>query len=173
MYHSLTRITQNFQTHQSHIGVLFTGGPDDREAVAIAGHMSYHPYVHLSILRFRISSVIEGIANNMEEIHVREQKLDDEVIGQLLVENVGNDRLTIREVTIDDPVQIILAIRSLGDNYDMLIVGRRQAHSSPLDNEALVEWIETPELGVIGDLLASPDFKTSANILVVQQHGSS
>ncbi|KAF3320152.1 cation/H(+) antiporter 15-like protein [Carex littledalei] len=80
VYHSLTRITQTLQTHQSHIGVLFMGGPDDREAVAIAGHMAYHPYVHLSILRFRISSVIEGIANNMEEIHAREQKLDDEVM---------------------------------------------------------------------------------------------
>lgn len=136
--------------------------------------MAYHPFVYLRIVRIHTLSGIGGKQNDMEDgLQDREEMLDEEVISQLQRENIGNDRLAISEITIDDLVQIILVIRSLGDNYDMLIVGRRRAHSSPLDNEALVEWTELQELGVIGDLLASPDFKTPANILVVQQHGSS
>jgi hypothetical protein len=33
----------------------------------------------------------------------------------------------------------------------------------------LENWTEYPELGVIGDLLASRDMKSKASILVVQQ----
>jgi hypothetical protein len=169
----MTRITQSLRLDQFRIGVLFMGGPDDREAVAIAGRMVYNPFVHLRIFCICTLNGIGGKGDEMEDLQAQEKILDEEAINQIQRENAGNDRLIISEVKIDDPTQIFLAIHSMGHNYDLHIVGRRRAHSSPLDNEALEEWIESPELGVIGDLLASPDFKTPANILVVQQFDSS
>ena len=35
----------------------------------------------------------------------------------------------------------------------------------------MADWIECPELGPIGDLLASKDFQTTASVLVVQSYG--
>ncbi|KAJ4767955.1 Cation/H(+) antiporter 15 [Rhynchospora pubera] len=173
VYHNLTRVASTLQGHQFCIGVVFIGGPDDREVIAIAGHMAYHPSVQLNILHFRIPCIIGSKRSDLVELCVREQKLDDQVIDQLQRENAHNDRLAISEVAINDPVQIMDVIHPLGYKYDLLLVGRRHKHLSILESEALVEWTEWPELGVIGDLLASPDFKTSANILVVQQHGFS
>jgi hypothetical protein len=172
VYHNMTRITRTLHGHEFHICALFMGGPDDREVIAIASHMVHHPFVYLRILRIRTTSEIRGKGDE-KDLQASKENLDEEAISQLQRENISNDHLAISEVTIDNPVQIVLVIRSLGNNFDMLIVGRRRAHSSLFDNEALEDWTESPELGIIGDLLASSDFKTPANILVVQQHGSS
>lgn len=53
------------------------------------------------------------------------------------------------------------------DNYDLIIVGRSHPNSPLL--LGLHEWSECPELGVIGDLLSSPDGETTASVLVIQQ----
>ncbi|KAJ1404589.1 Sodium/solute symporter superfamily [Sesbania bispinosa] len=45
---------------------------------------------------------------------------------------------------------------------------RRHGINSP-QTDGLTHWSEFPELGVIGDFLSSPDFKSHASILVVQQ----
>lgn len=52
--------------------------------------------------------------------------------------------------------------------FDFIIVGRRNGVKSEM-TAGLENWTEYTELGVIGDLLASPDMETKASILVVQQ----
>jgi hypothetical protein len=57
----------------------------------------------------------------------------------------------------------------MGDVFGLFIVGRGQGNISPL-TAGLTDWSECPELGAIGDLLASSDFATIASVLVVQQY---
>lgn len=52
---------------------------------------------------------------------------------------------------------------------DLFIVGRGQGTMSPL-TDGLTDWSECPELGAIGDLLASSDFETTASVLVMHQY---
>ncbi|KAI7979458.1 Cation/H(+) antiporter 15 [Camellia lanceoleosa] len=62
------------------------------------------------------------------------------------------------------------AIRSIDNTlYDLFIVGRGQGMVSPL-TAGLTDWSEFPELGAIGDLLASSDFAATMSVLVVQQY---
>ncbi|MCI51587.1 cation/H(+) antiporter 15-like, partial [Trifolium medium] len=53
------------------------------------------------------------------------------------------------------------------DYFDLVIVGKGHPQSVLLRGHD--QWSECPELGVIGDMLASQDFMTKASVLVIQQ----
>ncbi|EHA8590850.1 cation/H(+) antiporter 15-like [Cocos nucifera] len=139
---------------QQHMGVLFWGGPDDREALAYGSRMLYHKGVQLSVIRF-------VLANDHK---------DNEAIEKLKSENMNNEHLRVQEVVARDMEQTISAIRSIDTQFDLVIVGRQQSSSSLLE-QGLAEWSEFPELGVVGDMLASSDFHSFASVLVVQRNG--
>ena len=102
---------------------------------------------------------------------IKEQKLDDNLLASIQYENAHNDQFVIEKVVVKDAEQTIQAIRSTGCGYDLLLVGRKQGDNSLLD-ERMAEWSEFPELGVVGDMLASNDFDCSSCMLVMQQHAS-
>lgn len=64
--------------------------------------------------------------------------------------------------------ETVAVIRGVDGIQDMYVVGRGHGKESPL-TAGLTDWSECPELGPIGDLLASPDFGTTASVLVLQQ----
>lgn len=53
--------------------------------------------------------------------------------------------------------------------YSLFIVGKGGRGHSPLTT-GMSDQEECPELGTVGDLLASSDFDVSGSVLVVQQH---
>ena len=61
-----------------------------------------------------------------------------------------------------------LVIRSLVTEYDLIIVGRQAGVETP-QTSGLLQWSEYPELGVLGDLLASTDAAGKASVFVMQQ----
>ncbi|GFY87596.1 hypothetical protein Acr_05g0012350 [Actinidia rufa] len=73
------------------------------------------------------------------------------------------------EEVAKDGTGTIAAMRSMKDNYELIIVGRRHGKWSPLIL-GLSGWNEETELGAVGDKLASEDFHGNNSILVVQQH---
>ncbi|XP_073010535.1 cation/H(+) antiporter 15-like isoform X1 [Typha latifolia] len=138
------------------IAVFFWGGPDDREALSIASRMAQHPGVGVTVVRF--TSMVN-------------QSRDDEVVGRLRAQNAGNNRVVINEVMANNVEETVSVIREVGNEYDLVVVGRQQGPTELL-YDGLAEWNESPELGLVGDLLASQDFHSSFAILVVQQHAS-
>lgn len=55
--------------------------------------------------------------------------------------------------------------------YSLFIVGRGGRGESCITS-SLSDWEECPELGTVGDLLASSEFESSGSVLVVQKHKS-
>lgn len=53
--------------------------------------------------------------------------------------------------------------------FSLYIIGKG-GHGLSHITKGISHWIEFPELGVIGDLLASSDFKITGSILVIQQY---
>ncbi|KAI5397654.1 hypothetical protein KIW84_063464 [Lathyrus oleraceus] len=53
--------------------------------------------------------------------------------------------------------------------YDLYIVGQGSGKNSVIFSR-LLEWCDHPELGVIGDILASTSFGTQSSVLIVQQY---
>lgn len=147
------------------IAVFFIGGPDDREALAYASRMSDNPEVGITVFRI-IVRITKGKSKEEEEI---EFKLDESLIDEFKLRNLGNDQLNWQDIEVDDCVQVMTAISRSQGQYDLVMVGRRHSEIS-LRNEEMVEFVQYPELGVIGDMLASSDFCGGmVNVLVMQE----
>ncbi|XP_048139891.1 cation/H(+) antiporter 14-like [Rhodamnia argentea] len=137
------------------IVMLFLGGADDREALAYCMRMVEHPKVDLTI----------AWVKNDEYLNGEESGLDQELMD-IFRAAVGERRVRYIEETVADGVGTTQVIRSFEDKVDMLIAGKHHDPLSPLIS-GLTEWNEYPELGVIGDMLATSDFQFS--VLVVQR----
>ncbi|XP_021804203.1 cation/H(+) antiporter 14-like, partial [Prunus avium] len=145
--------------------VIFIGGADDREALAYAARMFGNPDVRMTVLRIILRSKLEG-GNQEEEI---EAKLDQSLIYEFKLANTGDECLNWHDIEVDDSAQAMSAIKKLQGNYDLVMVGRRHMEMS-LRDEEMVEFVEHPELGMIGDMLASSDFWDGmVNVLVMQE----
>ncbi|XP_021766702.1 cation/H(+) antiporter 24-like [Chenopodium quinoa] len=142
--------------------LLFLGGPDAREALALASHMVEHPDVSLIVVRFLSNEQIGDIKS--------ERKMDDGVITWFWVKNEKNEKVVYREVVVNNGFETITTIQLLNSSasIDLWILGRGNG-INPTLLEGLSEWSENPDLGLIGDFLVSADFNTLGSVLVVQQ----
>ncbi|KAJ7957029.1 Cation/H(+) antiporter like [Quillaja saponaria] len=169
------RLTANQVSH--HVAVLFFGGPDDREALAYAGRMSDHQGITLIVMRFvPCEQAVEPLRQpsdnpilTVETENQRERQLDEECINDFRMKTVNDDPIVYVEKVVNNGEDTVAAIRSMDNIHDLYIVGRGQGMISPL-TAGLTDWSECPELGAIGDLLASSDFAATVSVLVVQQY---
>ena len=153
-----------------HVALLFFGGPDDREALAYAWRMAGHPGISLTVVRFLYSGEEARKSESaVVDVGRSEKELDEEIIKEFRVKNVSDESVAYVERVVRDGEETVAAIRGMDNIHDLYVVGRGQGRSSPL-TDGLTEWSECPELGVIGDLLASPEFGATASVLVVQQY---
>ncbi|KAL6993008.1 hypothetical protein U1Q18_011123 [Sarracenia purpurea var. burkii] len=164
------------------IAVLFFGGPDDREALSYAIRMSESPGNTLNVIRFVPGSdSIDQTTNPSDDandprgiltlqiVKEKEKKIDDECIKEFRMMKASDESVSYIEKVVNNGVETVAAIRALENIHDLVIVGRGEGMTSELTT-GLTEWSECPELGVIGDMLASGDFAAAVSVLVVQQY---
>ncbi|RWW06928.1 hypothetical protein GW17_00029714 [Ensete ventricosum] len=158
------------------ITLLFFGGPDDREALALASRMAGHPAIDVTVLRFvhaarahsqSGSPKTERVVTVSGEAEERDWRVDEECVGEFR-ERWGGGVAEYEERVVSNAEETVAVIRGVDGIQDMYVVGRGHGKESPL-TAGLTDWSECPELGAIGDLLASPDFGTTASVLVLQQ----
>ncbi|VAH20249.1 unnamed protein product [Triticum turgidum subsp. durum] len=78
--------------------------------------------------------------------------------------------LQVQEELVGDMEKIVEVLRGLDKaGYDLVIVGMRHRWYPVMSANGLSDWSECPELGVIGDLLASSDFDTPYSVLIMKQ----
>ncbi|CAH2065421.1 unnamed protein product, partial [Thlaspi arvense] len=123
--------------------VIFIGGKDDREALSVVKRMKHNPRVHVTVIRLLF---------NQEDFKT--------------TEDIKNVDYTERVVT--SSIEVASIVRLLDGEHDLMVVGRDQGMASP-DLSGLTEWVQLPELGVIGDLLAAKELSSKVSVLVVQQ----
>lgn len=144
------------------IGLLFLGGEDDWEALAYGRRMAVHPNMNFTVVRFRcLEEQGNGGGNDKEKI------VDDELIYDFKSSAGVKGNANLVEKFVKDGLETTEVIRSMADGFDMVMVGRHHSPESPLVLGLSTEWSEFPELGVIGDILATSNFRFS--VLVVQQ----
>ncbi|KAF6155296.1 hypothetical protein GIB67_019822 [Kingdonia uniflora] len=172
-----TRVAASHISH--HIVVLFFGGPDDREALSYASRMAEHQGITLTILRFLPGNDVaeQSVNHNNNDERVltvitdndRDKQIDDEFLSDFRLKNVSNKSIVYTEKVVNNGEETVAVIRALDSIYDLYIIGRGQGMVSPLTT-GLTDWSECPELGAIGDILASSDFAATVSVLVVQQY---
>ncbi|KAM3399835.1 hypothetical protein ACQJBY_004974 [Aegilops geniculata] len=166
--------------------VLFFGGPDDREALELAGRMAEHPGVQLTVVRF-----LDGKAGNEEHSEVtlrptdarnaeksytfstavvnghKEKELDEAAVAEFR-QRMGDAVRFEERVVAGNVIEEVVAIGKSRE-YGLVVAGRGRLPSAMVA-ELAVRPAEHPELGPIGDTLASAGHGVASSVLVVQQH---
>ncbi|XP_039059440.1 cation/H(+) antiporter 20-like [Hibiscus syriacus] len=144
-------------TSTQSVCILFFGGADDREALELGGRMAEHPAVRVAVVRFVEE---EGCERNGE--------LDEAAMAEFRRKRDG--MVEYKEKTTSNLVEDVLGLGQCGD-YNLIVVGKGR-FPSPMTAELADHQPEHPELGHIGDLLASSDHSILSSVLVIQQHDS-
>ncbi|CAN8311496.1 unnamed protein product [Cochlearia groenlandica] len=149
------------------IAVIFIEGRDDAEALAFCMRIAEHPEVSVTMIHFRHKSSLQNDHLVEDENEYSETRL----INDFKTFSLNKPKVHYKEEIVRDGVETTQGISALGDTYDMVVVGRdHDLESSVL--YGLTDWSECPELGVIGDMVASTDFHFSV-LVVHQQEGES
>ncbi|XP_054808632.1 cation/H(+) antiporter 15-like [Prosopis cineraria] len=166
-----------------HIVMVFVGGPDDREALAIAWRMVGlgNPRNSLSVVRIILvgEAVEASISTRNDETQWpssksvdddRQQVLDEEYIDLFRFKAVyNNDSVTYSEEEVHNGEELIALLKELEKvDCDLFIVGQGNGRNTIVFS-SFMEWCDNPELGVIGDIVASNSSQSS--LLVVKQFG--
>ncbi|XP_043692757.1 cation/H(+) antiporter 28 [Telopea speciosissima] len=159
--------------------VIFIGGKDDREALAYARRMAYHPGINLTVIRFLLdtnpavtstvgSSSTRITVHNTPEIE-EEMKLDDECFAEFYESCVADGKVRYTEKYVANSLDTVNVLSRLEEMYSLFIVGRAGRVNKTLTT-GMNDWDDSPELGPVGDILAASDFSIMASVLVIQQY---
>ncbi|KAL4362088.1 hypothetical protein GQ457_04G000260 [Hibiscus cannabinus] len=154
---STFRDTSSSESYSSYnIVVIFVGGKDDREALALAKRISQDESVSLTVIHLKAKNSIGTILGENDRV------LDDEMLSGIK----GSVRYL--EEQVSDGPETSDFLRSIVEDYQLFIVGRRYKCEDP-QTLGLGNWCEFEEIGIIGDLLSSSDFIGNYSVLIVQQ----
>ncbi|PRQ17526.1 putative cation/H+ exchanger [Rosa chinensis] len=149
--------------------VLFFGGSDDREALAYGIRMAEHPGINLNIIHFLPSPELQG---EIVRVDVNDGSNpsagpeEDKFIAELKQKISNYSSIKYEERVVGNAAETTESIREFSQ-CNLILVGRRPQGQIAA---ALNVKSDCPELGPVGCLLTSPDFSTTASVLVVQQH---
>jgi hypothetical protein len=155
--------------------VLFFGGCDDREAIAYGARMAEHPGNSLTVIHFIASPEIAG---EIVEVDVGDGDCegsktssgtgDEKFLAEFKQKILNNNSIKFEERFVRNAAETIDAVREVG-RCSLFLVGRVPEGQVAA---SLNVKSDCSELGPVGSLLTSPDFSTSASVLVVQQYHS-
>ncbi|XP_003603668.2 cation/H(+) antiporter 1 [Medicago truncatula] len=164
------------------VATLFFGGPDDREAIAWSLRISKCPRINLTIIRFFLSSSLSHKEHIESGVQYDEKEILMSLSGEETVNEIDNTfmvdfynryvasgQIGYVEKFVKDGTQTVESLKEIGDLYSLFIVGRGGRGNSSL-TIGMSDWEECPELGTVGDVLASSDFDIHGSVLVIQQH---
>lgn len=145
----------------STITVFFFGGRDDREALAFGKRMAEHPGINLHVIRFTPNAdfATESVAVDINNADSADSMADDRALASTVYE----------ERTVNKAAQAIEVMKEFV-KCNLILVGRMP--EGEVVKSLNAHGGEGSELGPVGMVLASPEFSTTASVLVVQQfHG--
>ena len=154
----------------STITVLFFGGSDDREALAYGARMAEHPGISLTVIHFIASPEIAQEAVSVkvdicENSNTSEGSGGEKFIVEFKQRFLKDSSIKFEDRVVRNAAETIEVILEYS-RCDLFLVGRMPEVAT------LIEKSDCLELGPVGSLLTSPDFSTSASVLVVQQYHS-
>lgn len=164
--------------------VVFFGGPDDREALELAGRMAEHPGVRVDAVRFvggNGASASDGVTLRPSPDKCIEKSYSFSTAAMDWEHEKGLDEAAVAEYqrktkgiagyeekTASNIVESVLEI-GRSTQYELLVVGRGR-FPSVMVAELADRIAEHAELGPVGDILASSGHGVVSSVLIVQQH---
>lgn len=153
--------------------VLFFGGPDDQEALAYGLRMAEHPGISLTVVCFQVGSLenegdIVSVDINMEPSSKKGVPTDEKFLAGAKKNVSHNNSVKFEERRVRKCEEVMEVAKEYS-RCNLFLVGRMPESEVAIALKNSVKS-ECPELGPVGNLLTSPEFSTSASVLVVQQY---
>ncbi|KAG9145231.1 hypothetical protein Leryth_008187 [Lithospermum erythrorhizon] len=153
-----------------HTATLFFGGPDDREALGFSKRLGLHHHTNLTIIRFlpvTEKKPLVGISITLQEDNVltpvsdrgTEYEKDNAALSDFYNSYVTSGKVGYVEKHVENGAETASALRLWLEILEEL----RRGGSSPLTS-GLSDWEECPELGTVGDFLASGEFDNGGSV---------
>jgi len=139
------------------IAMIYLGGADDQEALSYSLRIAQHPNVRLTVFWVRVK--MQGKQRKTKNPYI-------DLMENTRYSSLHEGKVTFKEEAVEDGVETTKVIRRIEANFCLVIVGKDHVKDSPC-TLGLTEWCELPELGPLGNLLATSDFTCS--VLVVQE----
>ncbi|XP_022737610.1 cation/H(+) antiporter 18-like [Durio zibethinus] len=153
----------------SNITALFFGGHDDREALAYGARMAEHPGISLTVICFiqgpEVSSEIVRADINTS-FNASGGSADERFLLEFKKKISNDSSISYEERDVKNSTETIEVIREF-NRCNLFVVGRMPESQMTAKLNAKSDC---PELGPVGSFLTSPEFSTSASVLVVQQY---
>ncbi|KAL9230979.1 hypothetical protein vseg_006259 [Gypsophila vaccaria] len=152
------------------INVLFFGGPDDREALALGMRMSEHPGITLVLVRVVPDPEMTGGDMVAVDLSKDSKTADEDAITgvQMKLSEDGSVKYEERVVkAVSDTVNVVKEF----SKCNMILVGRSPEGMVTANLSANFKS-DSPELGPVGSLLISQEVSSNASVLVIQQFSS-
>lgn len=145
------------------LAMVFLGGADDREALCLGKRATRNPRINLVVNHLVVQD--KSAESNLENIR------DNAVLKDVRQHNSALTNVAYREIFSNDGAQTTFFLLNVVNEHDYFIFGRWHDVNTPKIS-GLTHWNIFPELGIIGDLLASFDYGCRASFLGVQQEMS-
>ncbi|KAL8133362.1 cation/H(+) antiporter 20 [Apium graveolens] len=164
--------------------MIFFGGPDDREGLQLCGRMAEHPAAKVTVIRFvkkeetaadTVVVLKPSSTKSKENSYTfttaqvnpqREKELDDEAMTGFQQRWEG--MVDYKEKVANNIVESVMGIGRSGE-YELIMIGKGRCPSN-IVAEVVDRQAENPELGPIGDMLASSGKGILSSVVVIQQH---
>ncbi|MCL7047738.1 hypothetical protein MKW94_030513 [Papaver nudicaule] len=137
-------------------------------------NMIHHPLVFVTLVRFYGHESLtsdEVIGNHNESISIERHKfLDEELVDHFRIKTMHDETLMYKELEVNDGEDTIWTLQSLKEDFDLMVLGRQQITHSKIIPGKNTDWCDQyEELGVIGDMVTSPDYNAKGSILIINQ----
>jgi hypothetical protein len=165
----------------THVAAIFLGGPDDREAMALACRLAKNDTVSLTTIRFVRRSKHDGhVQATRAHNHADEEVSvvvdtgvdgddpDESCMAAFHREYVAKELASYVEKAVIAPEDVVQALRGMAGAYALVVVGRGGRQPAELV-AGLEGWVECAEVGPVGDILASDESLEMGSVIVVQQ----
>ncbi|KAI4325800.1 hypothetical protein MLD38_031166 [Melastoma candidum] len=143
------------------VATLFFGGADDQEALACSKRLAAHPCINLTVIRF---TVLPTQMNGSTP-----QTVDEIYLTDFYNRYIRSGQVRYEEKCVSSGRETLAALKDMGDKFALFIVGRGRRGQSPITT-GLSDWEECPELGIVGDVLASSEVGITGSVLIIQQY---
>ncbi|KAH9704202.1 Cation/H(+) antiporter 2 [Citrus sinensis] len=185
----------SYENVVQHAAMLFFGGADDREALALSKRIGKNSNINLTVIRFlyaakkeeesspssqssSASSPMIGepsrkvrVLRSLSRNHEIEIAKDNVFFEEFRLRYVTSGEVGLIERYVNNGIETLQVLREIMDSieFSLFIVGKGSYGGSVMTT-GLSDWEECPELGPVGDLLASSDLDIKSSVLIIQQH---
>ncbi|ESQ27179.1 hypothetical protein EUTSA_v10018147mg [Eutrema salsugineum] len=162
-----------------HVAALFFGGPDDREALALCKWLANNTLIHLTVIQFVSEDskpetpVGNATPRDNNEVFIEvlgrdqtEHETDRSFLEEFYNRFVTTGQVGFIEKRVSNGPHTLTILREIGEMYSLFVVGKSRG-DCPM-TVRMKDWEECPELGTVGDFLAS-SLDVNASVLVVQR----